>query len=232
MTNEEPDGFSKKERELYDKYIEFMGKTLFDEILGIFEGWDEFREFCKSLLKDFKTTICTPYKNVFENVRDRRFPSHPDQVGETATDLAARYGVNRGNIDRWLFTEQKLSFESFCLVSAAENKEYPRGHLVALPAYEQASNSVATAVKHEDAGKISQVDYLKLYHANRHPKFFLNILAGDESAVRHLSEQVTDLLDDEFPGAKVDADELRQIAISQRLIWLILAKELPNGWFG
>ena len=80
--------------------------------------------------------------------------------------FARRIGVNVAQVARWRLPGIRPSLEVFCLRSAAEDAEFPRGALVAFKAYAQAYRLVAALIG-KGAASISAEQACCLYFSWR-----------------------------------------------------------------
>lgn len=209
------------------------------------KSWDEFFERMRGLwrreIEQYLTSLNLSFKDVKACVAEAFKNELMSQYSEglhlaklrrqTDTTLAMRYGgVNRAQIARWFDKGQFISFESFCMVSAAEDTELPQGHLVALAAYRAAWQ--AWGKLSEKKLCVTDEQTLCLYHTMRCKEYAFGMATQNSRLLHRGAEVISDWVREEVRDSRTwTAPQLHQLFDTHGLDWIVIDEVLGYDWF-
>jgi transcriptional regulator with XRE-family HTH domain len=152
--------------------------------------------------------------------------------------LGRRYGVDRATIHRWLKANEatgkrsKPSFESFCIVSAAEDLTYPRGSVIALQAYHAAFEELLVLMGMNDQTPPSAAELVCLYCYQYSREWWNALLRMDEERLQEAAGSIEFYMNEELGIAgNWGIETFDRLFVMWWKQWYVLTAALPYEWF-
>ena len=199
---------------------EWLSQQSRKKLIGMGRSYDA---IARDLMWQFDLLIRRPYMAGFRQAEDRR---------QTYAELSRRYGNNRATVKRWFDGSSNPRFDAFCIVSAAEDCRFPRGHLVALEAYREILHAVQRLIGRSCIVPVSVEDVLCLYLQMRNRAWWQACLDDDEKKHREAAQVIRDIMHTQFRSRKPwRLDEQRALLGTLWFEWSIIESVVKYEWF-
>lgn len=216
------------EHDLFIEFVNDLYRKALPQLIEKLGSIEAVEQLLSTTEVEFKRAICSPFQEpnrVFRNLI--RTDDNPEGLSQAR--LSKRYMVSDGQVSRWLNQGQRFGFENQCIISAAEDIEYPPGHVIAISAYEHTISMVAK--KLGSTSFVTGKQYLTAYHFIRCQAVFRERLPFDETGRSRVARHINAIMQERFPGFNESFTTITTVLRDFRLPLVITLKQLPYGWF-